>query len=53
MDVESIQLMHGNLSLRREFSHIKKGEDETIPMFYAKFVKVLHKIHRSFQQGVF
>jgi hypothetical protein len=49
MDVESIQWVQDNISLVLELSHIKKGEDETIPEFHGRFVQALHKIHPSFQ----
>jgi hypothetical protein len=41
--------VHDNFSRVCEFSHIKRGEGETVPEFHGRFVKALHKIHSSFR----
>ena len=49
MDAQSIQWVQDNLSLVWEFSHIKTGEDKTVPVFHVRFVTTFHTIYPSFQ----
>jgi hypothetical protein len=49
MDVKYMQWMQGNFSMVYKFSHITRGENETIHEFHGRFLNSLHKIQPSFQ----
>ena len=43
MGTEYTRWVQDNLSLIYKPSHIKKGQEKTMPVFHARFVKALHK----------